>query len=91
MLREEGLATEHLLQDEICELQKELGEAREKISELEEDNKMFMLSAATYRMQWINAERTAQLLTNEAIAGPPCLSQAEWTSSSPVRSYGMCF
>lgn len=88
--RGRGLATEHWQLEKLQELQKELGEAREKIGKLEEDNKALMCSVAVYRVRWINAAREAELLSRYRPDNAPCLSQADWMSSSPVRSHGLC-
>jgi hypothetical protein len=87
MLREEGLATEHWQQAKFQELQKELGKAGEKVSQMEEDNRELRSSRSAYRLQWINAAREVELMLRSH--NGPSLSQADWMSSSPVRSCGL--
>lgn len=75
------------LEEKIKELQGELGEAREKIAGMEDENRKTRLSMSEYRMRWINEERRAtalELFGSDA----PCMSQADWLASSPEHSYG---
>src|SRR5882762_10405341 len=77
------------LETKIEELQKELGEVRKIVDCLEENNKDAWSSAMDYRMRWINEERQAMALELFGPYDAPCMSQAEWSASSPDRSYGV--
>ena len=72
--------------EELEELQKELGKAREKIRELEECNLELIRSVGDYRMRWIGAAREVELLSRFGSDHLLGMSQPDWMSSSPVRS-----
>jgi len=72
-------------------LRGELGEAKEKVRQLEDENAALRQSVAHYRANWINEcqELDAWCLSHaRGESDIPSLSQAGWFSSSPIRTYG---
>jgi hypothetical protein len=64
--------------------QKQLDEAKEKLALLEEHNRELVMSAANYRMNWINESRRAEALEQYGFLDGFSDSQARWSSPSPV-------
>jgi hypothetical protein len=76
----------------IC-LQLELEEAKAKLRQLEDVNTSLGQSVVAYRGKWMNECREmdawrAMHMRGEDLNDAPCLSQARWYSSSPIRPYG---
>jgi len=69
-------------------LEKELQEARDRIEWLEAANKEISSQMCIYGVKWINEARRADALEMYGPLDAPSLSQADWMSSSPDRSYG---
>jgi hypothetical protein len=72
-------------------LRVELGEAEEKVRQLEDENAALRQSVAHYRVNWINEcqELDAWHLSHaRGESNIPSLSQVGWFSSSPIQTYG---
>jgi hypothetical protein len=74
------------MEERTRKLHKELGEAEDRCSGLEDECRGLRSLAATYRANWIHKSRELEALERFGPDDMPCISQPGWFSSSPDRS-----